>query len=107
MPIITILLGFAMMTLGVALLFLGEVPFIAGTRIPAVRARLIGGVLVLFLPLAVGVRALLGLMFGSDEIEGPVVTAFVFSFCCLLTFVILFRVLIPKRAPRPAAAKSA
>lgn len=101
--IVTILVGFAMMTLGVALLLLGEVPFIAGKRISAIRSRLIGAVLVSFLPIAWGVIYLLGLIFGSSAIDGPVVTSFVFSLCCLAIFVILFRVLIPKRPPREKA----
>jgi hypothetical protein len=103
---ITIVVGFALMTLGVALLFLGEVPFIAGRRISAPRSRLIGGVLVSFLPLAVGIRFLCAVLFGDEAVDGLAVTAFVFSFCVLATFVILFRVLVPKRPPRPQAAKT-
>ena len=46
-----ILIGFAMITLGVALLFIGAVPFLAGKRISAGAHGLIGVVLVSFLPL--------------------------------------------------------
>jgi hypothetical protein len=101
-----IVFGFALMTLGVALLFLGEVPFVAGKRIPAVRARLIGGVLVGLLPAAWLVKILCDAVFGYDTVEGPVVAALMFSAGCLVTIVILFRVMVPKGAPRkPAAAK--
>ena len=101
MLILTIILGFAMMTLGVALLLLGEVPFIAGKRIPALRARLIGGVLISFVPLSVGVTKLINLIFGQETVEGAVVTPLMFSFCWVIVFGILFRVLVPKRAPVP------
>ncbi|MBI3823590.1 MAG: hypothetical protein HY289_13050 [Planctomycetes bacterium] len=104
--IVTILVGFVMMTLGSALLLLGEVPFIAGKRISATRSRLIGAVLFSFMPLAFAMGALCNLIFGAGEVEGPVVTSFVFSFCCLAIFVILFRVLIPKRPPRKTTAKA-
>ncbi len=107
MLIVTILVGFVMMTLGVALLLLGEVPFVAGKRISAVRSRLIGGVLVGFLPLALGVKTLGDLIFGRDAVEGPVVTALTFSFCGVVAIVILFRVMVPKREPRKAAPASA
>src|SRR5437016_901322 len=66
MLVATILIGFAMMTLGVALLILGEVPFLSGKRIPAARSRLIGAIFVAFLPLALGVRQLSNAVFGSD-----------------------------------------
>ena len=105
MPFVTIIGGFAMMTLGVALLLIGEVPFIAGRRISALRSRLIGVVLTCFLPLAIGVRFACAAIFGAEAAEGPVITSFVFSFCCLATLAILFRVLAPKRPPRPAAPK--
>ncbi|MBI1830304.1 MAG: hypothetical protein HYR84_02500 [Planctomycetes bacterium] len=98
--IVTILGGLVLFTIGVALLLVGEVPFLAGTTISAVRSRLIGGVWVSFLPLAFGVRAICAAIFGADAVDGPVVTAFVFSFCCLVTFVILFRVLVPAAPPR-------
>src|SRR5437016_1590166 len=100
---LTIIVGVVMLTLGVGLLLLGEVPFVAGKRIPAVRSRLIGGVLVSFLPLAWLVKTLCDLIFERGTVEGPVVTALTFSFCGLLTIAILFRVLIPKREPRPPA----
>jgi hypothetical protein len=103
-----ILVGFAMMTLGVALLLLGEVPFIAGKRIPAGRSRLIGVVLVSFLPLALAVREVIRRIFDEDTVDGPVLTWALCGFCWFLVVVILFRVLVPKRAPRkPAAVKSA
>ena len=98
-----IIIGFAMMTLGVALLFLGEVPFIVGKRIPARRSRLIGAVLVSFLPLSWAVRTATNYYF-PDEVEGVVVVALMFSFCCLVTFAILFRVLVPKREIRKSPA---
>jgi hypothetical protein len=110
MLILTIIVGFAMMTLGVALLLLGEVPFIAGKRIPALRARLIGCVLISFLPLSWGVLKLINLIFGPDTVEGPVVTPLMFSLCWVITFGILFRVLVPKRAPvakRPTPERAA
>jgi hypothetical protein len=99
MLFVTIIIGFAMMTLGFALLVLGEVPFVAGKRIPAVRSRLIGGVLVAFGPATWVVRSVTYALFG-DAVEGPVVTALMFSLCCVVIFAILFRVLVPKREPR-------
>ena len=107
MLILTIIVGFAMMTLGVALLLLGEVPFIAGKRIPALRARLIGGILVSFLPLSWGVLQLINLIFGPETVKGDVVTPLTFSLCWVITFGILFRVLVPKRAPVPKRATPA
>lgn len=104
MLFVVIPLGFMMLTLGVALLFLGEVPFVAGKRIPAIRSRLIGSVLVAFLPLAWLIKMLSDVIFGREAVEGPVVTALTFSFCCVLIIAILFRVLIPKQEPRPPAA---
>ncbi|MBM3996585.1 MAG: hypothetical protein FJ303_20890 [Planctomycetes bacterium] len=104
--IVTILGGLALFTLGVGLLLVGEVPFIGGTTIPAGRSRLIGAVWVSFLPLAFGVRAICVAIFGSEAVDGPVVTAFVFSFCCLVTFVILFRVLVPAAPPRETTAQA-
>ena len=92
-----IIVGFAMATLGVAMLFLGEVPFVAGRRISALRSRLVGGVLVSFLPLAFGVHHLLNLLFGRDTVDGPIVTWAMFSICWVAVTVILFRVLVPKR----------
>src|SRR5262249_38716547 len=99
-----IVIGFALMTLGVALLVLGDVPFVAGRRIPAVRARLIGGVLGGCLPAAWLVKVLCDAVIGLDVVEGPVVTALMFSLCCLVTMVILFRVMVPKGAPRKLSA---
>ena len=99
-----ILVGFVMATLGVALLLLGEVPFLAGKRIPAVRARLIGTVLIGFLPLALGARQVSNLLFGPETLGGPVLTWSLFGFCWIVVIAILFRVMVPKRPPRKAAA---
>ena len=106
LPLILIV-GFAMATLGVALLLLGEVPFIAGKRIPALRSRLIGLVLIGFLPLALGLRQLSKLLSEEDAVEGPVLTLAAFGFCCFVVIVILFRVMVPKRPPRKAATVAA
>jgi hypothetical protein len=107
MLVATILIGFAMMTLGVALLFLGEVPFVSGKRIPARRARWIGGIFVAFLPLALAVRQLSNLVFGSDAVQGPVVIGGILVAVLWAVFAILFRVMVPKREPRqPRAASS-
>src|SRR5438105_524933 len=95
-----ILVGFIMATLGIALLCLGEVPFIAGKRIPALRSRLIGLILAGFLPLALGVRQGSNYLFGSDAVEGQAVTWSLFGFCWFVVLVILFRVVMPKREPR-------
>jgi uncharacterized membrane protein len=97
-----IIIGFAMITLGVALLFLGEVPFIAGKRISAWRSRLIGLVLVSFLPLALGARQASNAFFGPDAVEGPVLTWVLLGFCWFVVFLILFRVIVPKKATRGA-----
>ena len=102
-----IVVGFVMATLGVALLLLGEVPFLAGKRIPALRARLIGLVLVGFLPLALGVRQLSNLLFEPETVEGPVLTWSMFAFCWLVVIAILFRVMVPKRPPRKVTAVAA
>lgn len=97
-----IVLGFAMMTLGVALLFLGEVPFVAGRRISAWRSRLIGAILAMFLPLAwllnKAVQALV-----PETVEPQAVTWGLFGVCWCLVLVILFRVMVPKRQKKPAA----
>lgn len=103
LPLILIV-GFAMATLGVALLLIGEVPFVAGKRIPALHSRLIGAVLIAFLPLALLIRQLSKLFFEADAIDGPVVTAAVFGLCWLVVIVILFRVVAPKRPPRKPSA---
>ena len=100
MPLVMTIIGFLMLTVGVAMLMVGEVPFLASRRISAVRSRLIGAVFVGFLPLALLVRIACNMFLEPDAVEGPVLTAFVFSFCCLLTLAILFRVLFPKREPR-------
>ncbi|MSQ94616.1 MAG: hypothetical protein EXR98_08670 [Gemmataceae bacterium] len=100
MLVATILIGFAMMTLGVALLFLGEVPFLSGKRIPAGRARWIGAIFVAFLPQALAVRQLSNAAFGSDAVQGPVVIGGLFVACLWTVFAILFRVMVPKREPR-------
>jgi hypothetical protein len=102
-----ILVGFVMMTVGVALLCLGEVPLVAGKRIPALRSRLIGLVLVSFLPLAWGARQGTIAFFGPDEVEGPVVTWSLFGVSWFVVFLMLFRVLVPKRQRRTGASSSA
>ncbi len=103
-----IVVGFAMATLGVALLALGEVPFIAGKRIPAVRSRLIGAVLVAFVPLALMARLACNYLFGADAVDGQVVTWSLFGVCWFVVFAILFRVMMPKRdARKPAKAATA
>jgi hypothetical protein len=104
---LTLIVGFAMATLGVALLLIGEVPFIAGKRIPALRSRLIGAVLSSFLPLALGVRQLSKLLLEEDAVEGPILILAVFGFCWFVVVVILFRVLVPKRPPRKVPAVAA
>jgi hypothetical protein len=100
---LTFIVGFAMATLGVALLLVGEVPFVAGKRIPALRSRLIGVVLIAFLPLAIVLRQLSKLMLEADAVEGPVLTVVTFGLCWCVVIVILFRVVVPKRVPRKAA----
>lgn len=99
-----IIVGFIMITLGGALLLLGEVPFLGGKRIPAIRSRLIGLALVLFLPAAFGVRLGLASLFGEDVIDGLIVTWVLCGVSWTVVFVILFRVMFPKREPRPAKA---
>ena len=99
-----IVVGFAMATLGVALLCLGEVPFIAGKRISAWRARLIGVVLLSFLPLAFGARQAGIFWFGPEAMEGPALTWSLCGFCWFVVLVLLFRVMVPKRASRKAVA---
>jgi hypothetical protein len=98
-----IILGFVMMTAGVALLFLGEVPFLLGKRIPAVRSRVIGGILVGFLPIAWAIRQLIALIFGVDAVDGPIVLFAVFGICLLAIGAILFRVMVPKQERPPRA----
>ncbi len=102
-----VIVGFAMITLGVALLLLGEVPFLGGKRIPALRSRLIGLALALFLPAAFGVRLGLASLFGEDVIDGLIVTWVLCGVSWTAAFVILFRVLFPKREPRPAKVSAA
>jgi hypothetical protein len=94
-----IAVGFGMATLGVALMFLGEVPFIAGKRIPALRARLIGLSLLAFLPLVAGVRSLVNFVL-PDTIDPQALTWSIFGFLWVVVCVILFRVLVPKREAR-------
>ncbi len=98
-----IIIGFVMMTLGVALLFLGEVPFVAGRRISAVRSRIIGAILVLFLPLSLAVLLALNLIFGRGVIEGPIVTWSMFTLSWLAICVVMFRVLVPKNTRKVQA----
>src|SRR5438067_904502 len=98
-----IIIGFAMATLGVALIFLGEVPFLAGKRIPPRRARIVGLALLSFLPLALVTPQLLNNLFGRDVIDGFVVTWLIFGACWLVVVVALYRVMFPKRERRPVA----
>ena len=100
-----ILIGFIMITLGVALLFQGEVPFLGGKRISAWRSRLIGFVQLAALPIAVGVWKGLQRLFGSEAIDAVVVTWSVVVFCWLVTFALVYRVMFPKRVSRVAAGK--
>lgn len=99
-----IIVGFAMGTLGVALLCLGEVPFVSGKRIPAGRARLIGLILVSFLPLALGVRQASNFLLGPEAVEGPVLIWALCGCCWFVVMVILYRVMVPKRARKASAA---
>ena len=101
-----IIVGFVMMTIGVALLCLGEVPFIGGKRIPAMRSRSIGLVFVSFLPLAWGVRQATIALFEPDAVQGPVVSWSLFGLCWFVAFLILFRVLVPKRERRTVATRT-
>lgn len=94
LPLIAI--GFVMMTIGVALLCLGEV-LIGGKRIPALRSRLIGLIFVSFLPLALGVRQATVALFDPDAVAGLVVGWSICGVCWFAAFVIVFRVLVPKR----------
>lgn len=99
-----IIVGFAMATLGVALIFVGEVPFLRGKPIRAARARLIGLVLVSFLPLALSVRQLVNYQFGRDAVEGQALTWSMCGVCWFLVVVLLFRVAVPKKPARKASA---
>ena len=95
--------GFILMTLGVAMLFVGDVPFL-GKRIPARHSRLIGSILVLFLPLAFGVNLAIGALFGSDAVPGPVVTWTLFALCVLTSLVILIHAMARKQEQQSAKA---
>ena len=97
------IVGFILMTLGVAMLLVGEAPFL-GKRIPALRSRLIGVIFVLFLPLAFGVPQLFNAVLGSDVVQGPVVTWTLFALCVVASMVVLFPVMMSKREPRMASA---
>jgi uncharacterized membrane protein len=92
-----IAVGFVMMTVGVALLCVGEVPIGRGKRIPALRSRLIGLILVGFLPLAWGVRRATVTLFESDAVEGLVVSWSICGVCWFAVLVMLFRVFVPKQ----------
>jgi hypothetical protein len=87
--------GFILMTLGVAMLLVGEVPFL-GKRIPSRHSRLMGSIFVLFLPLAFGVNLASSALFGSDAVQGPVVTWTLFALCVLVSLVILIHALARK-----------
>src|SRR5438105_4674151 len=94
---VVIFVGFIMITLGVALLFVGETPFLAGKRIPALRARLIGVVLLSFLPLALGANQVTNWLFGVGAVHGLIVTGLLFLLCWTAVFVLLFRVIVPRK----------
>ncbi|MBI2803909.1 MAG: hypothetical protein HYX68_02885 [Planctomycetes bacterium] len=104
MGLAVIVIGFALMTLGVALLFLGEVPFILGRRLPALRSRLIGGVFIGYLPLAVGTHLAISAWLGEDAVGRDVTLWSILGVCLFASFVLVYRVLFPKKAPRPAQA---
>jgi hypothetical protein len=104
LPLIAV--GFVMMTIGVALLCLGAVPIGGGKRIPALRSRLIGVILVSFLPLALGVRQAMITLFAPDAVEGLVVSWSICGVCWFAALVILFRVLVPKRDRKSAKSTS-
>ena len=104
LPLIAV--GFGMMTLGVALLCLGEVPLFRGKRIPAGRARLIGAILVGFLPLALLVRQASNALFGSDAVEGLAITWSRFWLCWITVFVLVLLVM-RKKKEHPTETKSA
>jgi hypothetical protein len=103
-----IIVGFAMITLGAALLLLGEVPFLGGKRIAARRSRLIGVVLISFLPLAYGVHQLMSWYFREEyDVDGPTVAWAVLGLCLLVVGIILFRVVVPKgQAPKKSSKRS-
>lgn len=100
-----IIVGFMMMTLGVALLLLGEVPFLRGQRIPAIRARIVGLVLVAFLPLVWGTGLGVNLLFG-DAVPAAAVGWGLFVLAWIAVGAILFRVIVPKRDGRAASAST-
>lgn len=105
--IAVILVGFAMITLGMALLILGEVPFVAGKRIPAWRSRLIGAVLVLYLPIACGAWIGMTRVFTDYDVDGIAVTWGMFTLAWLGVAMILFRVMVPKKERRAARGTAA
>lgn len=98
MTLVIIIVGFVMLTVGVAMLILGETAFL-GKRIPAKRARLIGSIFVLFLPLALGIHQASNAVFGSNVVHGLICTCGMFGICMLGSSVILFRVFVPKEEP--------
>ena len=92
--------GFVMLTIGVALLLVGETPFLAGKTIPAMRARLIGLVLVSFLPMALAMWFASRVLFGPEAVHGLVFPATLFVLCWLAVAMLMFRVVFPRKAPR-------
>ncbi len=106
MMIALLLIGFMMMTLGVALIFLGEVPFLGGKRIPAWRSRLIGLVQMSFLQLALGTWKGVQSFVSAEVVDWIVVTWSLFGLCWFMTFALVYRVMFPKRAPRTTKGKS-
>ena len=99
---VAILAMFVMATLGVALLIFGEVLLGKSKRIPAGRSRLIGVILLSFPLVALGVGQLVKMLLGP-EVDGLIVTWSMFGVWWMLIGALLFRVLVPKKAPRPTS----
>jgi hypothetical protein len=95
-----ILLGFVMLTLGFALLCFGEVPFVGGTRIPALRSRIIGGILVSFLPMLWLAHFVLAMIVRVSTTVGVIMSLAMVLLYVLLLVTLVFRILVPKQEPR-------
>jgi hypothetical protein len=95
-----IILGFVMLTLGFAMLCFGEVPFLGGKRIPASRSRAVGGVLVSFLPVMGGLRAVVTWTVGVNLLVGAIVAWLLLVVYLLIAFAMLYRILVPRREAR-------
>jgi hypothetical protein len=98
-----ILLGFVMLTLGFALLCFGEVPFVGGTRIPALRSRILGGILVSFLPVLWLVHLLLAMFVRVSSTVGVLVSLAMVLLYVLALFALVYRILVPKQEPHESA----